>query len=299
MQVVVPERLEVRSADALMLRVEHHGSGAFPVSVLIHGYGEGAYVWKACLRDITACSSAYLVNLRGHGDSDWDPQRRYDAPTHARDVEHIVRQVAPAAAVLIGHSLGALVALLVAARAPTTVAALVLVDFGPTPAREVWLQARDNLARSLRGYATVAEYASWLERSRPLTQPDVLPQLAHDALRADVHGFTPKVDPALARWEYEDLSAIAGTGLWPVLASLTCPVLIVRGSGSAVLTRAEAQRMAGSIAYARLTEIEASGHAVVTDNPQELGRVIRHFISELCAERVHAQSQPISRPRSA
>ncbi len=56
------------------------GSGS-PRLVLIHGMGDGAFVWDELVSQLRVTTSGVTVDLRGHGDSPWDSLRRYNAAT--------------------------------------------------------------------------------------------------------------------------------------------------------------------------------------------------------------------------
>jgi pimeloyl-ACP methyl ester carboxylesterase len=87
----VVHRREVR--DGLSLAYLHEGIGGYPL-VLLHGYPETKRIWW---RNVSALAGAgyevIVPDLRGHGDSDVDPEDRYDIVTYSRDVEALVRGV--------------------------------------------------------------------------------------------------------------------------------------------------------------------------------------------------------------
>jgi pimeloyl-ACP methyl ester carboxylesterase len=100
---------------------------AGPPLVLVHGGGSH---WQGFLPIITALAAdwhIYALDLRGHGRSGWTPER-YCLDDYAADLcAFLDRQVA-APAVLMGHSLGGMIALLAAARVPLAVRAVILGD---------------------------------------------------------------------------------------------------------------------------------------------------------------------------
>ena len=75
----------------------------------------------------------------------------------------------------------------------------------------------------------------------------------------------------------------SGTGapdgeLWPVLASIPCPTLIVRGAQSDLLTREVAQRMVETMPDTKLVEVPRAGHMVFEDNPEDFLEVVHPFL---------------------
>ena len=71
--------------------------------------------------------------------------------------------------------------------------------------------------------------------------------------------------------------SVADGVLWAACAAIKCPTLIVRGSRSDILTREGAERMAASIANARMVEVDA-GHVVPLENSSGFYEAVRDFI---------------------
>src|SRR5262249_18043770 len=91
--------------------------GAQPI-MLLHGLGVGGAVWQAFARRLLPHLAALAPDLRGYADSD-APPGGYAPIDYARDVAEVLS--AEGAMPLVGHSLGALVALETAALDPARV----------------------------------------------------------------------------------------------------------------------------------------------------------------------------------
>src|SRR2546427_6230267 len=74
----------------------------------------------------------FAPDLRGRGDSD-KPERGYGMARHAADVVAAMRNMGIGPSIVVGHSMGAYVATLMAAEHPDLVAGLVLLDGGHPP----------------------------------------------------------------------------------------------------------------------------------------------------------------------
>jgi esterase len=230
------------------------------------------------MRSIEDWVRGVAVDLRGHGDSDWASPSTYNIETHVSDVSEVMALLGNERQILIGHSMGAQILMRIAALRPTRVRALVLVDFGP----DINALARRHmlalLRESLRHYESVAEFAQWLGNTRPLVPPDLLQHLALHSLRPVDGGYRLKLDPALV--EAMDASSPQEDELlWKIMRDIACPVLVIRGGGSAVLSRQAAERMAATLPNGRLMTVSA-GHAVMMDNPQEFNDVVARFVRE-------------------
>ncbi len=108
------------------LAYEQVGQGQPPL-VLIHGAFADHSVYDAQVAYFSPNHRIVAVDLRGHGDSD-KPEEAYTIPGFADDVAWMCRELGLNQPVLIGHSLGGLVAVQVAATNPERVAAVVALD---------------------------------------------------------------------------------------------------------------------------------------------------------------------------
>ena len=101
--------------------------------VCIHGLTANAFFYQAVADDLARDHQLYAYDLRGRGDSD-KPTQGYSVPLHAEDLAHLISAWKLERPIIIGHSLGALIALYFAAHYPDKLSKLVLVDAGaPLP----------------------------------------------------------------------------------------------------------------------------------------------------------------------
>lgn len=101
-----------------------------PVVVAVHGITSNAWAWDPLAHHLAGAAELVAVDLRGRGRS-YDAPQPYGIEQHAADVAAIVEELG-GPLVLIGHSMGAFVAEMVAERRPELVRDIVLVD-GGTP----------------------------------------------------------------------------------------------------------------------------------------------------------------------
>ena len=126
----------IRLSGGLTLQARHRSGNGAPV-ICMHGiWDEGSY-FNALAGDgpgTFAGHPMYLVDLRGHGESD-KPESGYRWTDYADDIVCLVEDEGFERVVLVGHSLGAMTSLLAAAQIPDRIAAMVLED-PPVPMRE-------------------------------------------------------------------------------------------------------------------------------------------------------------------
>ena len=99
-----------------------------PPVVLLPATGETADDWDVVASALADSRTVHAVNLRGHGPSDWPGT--YSIQLFAEDVGSLISQLSDRPVDLVAHSLGGLVACMVASTRPELVARLVLEDVG-------------------------------------------------------------------------------------------------------------------------------------------------------------------------
>jgi pimeloyl-ACP methyl ester carboxylesterase len=271
-------RSAFRSAqDGILLHHTQWGEGP-PDCFLIHGLGEGSFVWSDFAPQLAAFCRVAAIDLRGHGGSDWDPDSRYSIEAHASDVEATVAAIGAGRIVLVGHSIGGNVALRVASKLGGRVCALVLVDFGPGAPAAAITHVRSAITGSHKAFAGPEEFAGLLAQTRPLAGKPELAQYAKSALRRHHDGFyRQRWDPAMVANMPADGQASDGE-IWDKLRSVRCPTLVMRGMGSALLSMETAQAMAKTLQHGKLVTVGAAGHGVMTDNPNGFASAALPFV---------------------
>ena len=97
------------------LHVDDGGSGGLPV-LLVHGLGGSCRQWRGQLAHLRRQRRALALDLRGHGRSDPSDDLSYGISEYADDVAAVADELGLSRFVLVGHSLGAAVALELASR---------------------------------------------------------------------------------------------------------------------------------------------------------------------------------------
>lgn len=273
--------IEIRSALGLRVRAQRWGSEPATL-VLIHGLGEGSFVWEHLIDALSAYGSTIAIDLPGHGDSAHDPAGRYGGAIFAADLERVMDLVAARDVTLIGHSLGAQVAMRVALDGRYAIKGLVIVDGGLGWNQSASAVMQERFSAQARRFHEVAEYCQALMEKYPLAQPSLLQHIASRSLRQTQDGMLElKCDPAVGKL----FGVMEDPALWLRLHTLDCPTLIVRGSGSSVFPRAVAEQMATAIPGALLHVVPRAGHAVMIDAPEAFLGLLEPFLSRLPARR--------------
>ena len=262
------------------LAIWRSGEGPDPL-VCLHGITAQHRAFNAAARLLGPSRGLVGVDLRGRGDSD-KPDSGYGLETHASDVIRVIDHLGLDDAVLLGHSMGAFVALKTALAYPDHVRALVLLDGGwprvessleemTEEEKEEAAALEEGLARAFRRLDMVFEspeaYLDFWFPDRGLTMDDLPPDLAdyylYD-LREVEGGYNPKASRAAAEEDSPSVSSTSPTA--EEMRAVSCPVALVRASqgffpGSDPLISDEARdAMAGSLDIREEVLIEGANH---------------------------------------
>lgn len=249
-----------------------------PPLILLHGFTSHARSWDHVAEAMTDRFRVLALDQRGHGDSDRAPDRDYRVAAMAADLAAFADTLCPGPLSLVGLSMGGRVSMAYAGANPGRIARLVLVDIGPEILPE-------GLKRIMTMVSSVPEELESEEQAYQLLRA-AAPRYSELLLRHRVKwSFTRLANGKLA-WKYDKaLRDQTRTGtrdipnLWPDLARIACPTLIVRGAESDVLSPEIAKRMLETLKDGRLVEVPEAGHTVPGDQPDAFIRILREFLS--------------------
>lgn len=254
----------------------------------MHGFTHHAWVWAGLAQRLQPHFDVYALDFRGHGDSAWDPQQRYLHEHLQDDIRSTVEALSLRGCHLIGHSLGARVAMLALHQQASLASSLTIIDTGPDVGAAGAAKVRRDAESQPTAFTSIGEFHNYLRRIYALADADALLAFATHSLRKNGEKYTLKMDPAFTRalWnpdshhnDSRDLRAPLNEQLWQALAALNVPALILRGAASAILSRQTAEKMAHEvIPNAQLKAVPVAGHAVMLDNPDVATDMIEAFL---------------------
>lgn len=281
-----PRSLRVSGAHGLTLHaLEWSREGT--CLLFLHGFGNDCHVWDETAPLLAPHYRVLALDLRGHGESERDPQRRYEHEILAEDVESLLAGLGVGRVVVVGHSLGGRVAMHFAGRNPEHMAGLVIVDSGPELDTRGTTRIRMETESAKPLFQSVAEYETLLSELYPATSPRMIASLSRHWTRERPDGkFEPKLDPAFWSLRQSKLSPQElrlraereSERLWKVLEGMPCPTLVVRGAASDVLSAEVADRMVDeALSNGQLAVIARASHSVMLDNPQAFNEALCNF----------------------
>lgn len=265
------------TVNGLRLNYLEWGDAAAPPIVCVHGYTSSAQAFNALARRLQDRFRILAPDVRGHGESGWSPAGAYGYADQAADLAGVADRLGLEKFVLIGTSMGGIIAMAYAAEHAGRLSGLVINDIGPDP--EAGSQRITGLVGSRPDdFATLEEAMAYRRDMSPITAARSLEdqrELALGVLRQRADGrWEWKLDPAYIRQRIE-CGAPARPPLWSALQSLPCPVLVVWGTESDVLSEAQARRMVETLPRGELVDLPGIGHAPTLVEPAVLAALDR------------------------
>jgi pimeloyl-ACP methyl ester carboxylesterase len=254
--------METIAVEGAQLSALALGSADAPPVAMLHGLVSGnmASWYSPIATPLSGTQRVLLYDQRGHGGSTV-PRCGFDLDTQARDLQAVLAHFGCGAGPvdLVGHSMGALIALRFALRQPQRVRRLVLVD-APMPACEF-------VAPSLRDFDRHEALAAFVARD---------PAVAGGAKGRRRERLQQRLTALfLESTLLRDLAAMAAEPD-ALLAGFDRPVLLLYGRHSPCL--AAAHHLQGLLPQAELQLLEA-GHYLPEEAPQAVYRHLQRFLA--------------------
>ncbi len=249
----------VMSPDNVHIEYQVYGAGETAV-ILIHGWACDANYWNMQLEALKGHYTVVAVNLAGHGGSGAN-RTDWSIANYAADVAAVAGQVPNAHIVLVGHSMGATVALAAAPLIGSRVSGIVAVDalrsvgLPPLPAREI-----DKHLAPFR--------ADFVGETRKLVTGSLLPRGADKTLVQKIAYDMSLEPPAVA---IPSMQALLSVDLTPLLAAIHVPVYAINSD----LAPTDAGRIRKSLPDFTLDVMEHTGDFPMLEAPARFNSLLR------------------------
>ena len=272
--------------DGIDLVGDVDGPEDAPTVMLLHGGGQTRHSWAGTWQVLVDRGwRAYSMDLRGHGDSAWDPDGDYTHEAFAADT-YLMARALPTPPILVGASLGGIASLLATAESEVqtdTARGIVLVDV----ANRIEVGGRDRIGEfmmgHLDGFATLDEAADAIAAYNPhRPRPTDLSGLAKN-LRERNGRWYWHWDPAFVNGKFGSsdetrTSVIMGGRLDEAADNLQVPALLVRGRSSDLLSEEGAQDFLSRVPHAEYADVAGAGHMVAGDRNEIFNKAILDFL---------------------
>lgn len=263
-------------------------AGAGRPLLLVHGYGATARIWGGARRALADLRTSYALDMPGFGAS---PPRGSSPtlPALAAEVLAFADALGLERFDLLGHSLGAAVAAVVAGTSPGRVGRLVAVSLGARafapelaavglsrppfdltfgaarPLIDLWQPLGRLLMQSPPMALTLGAV---LLHNQPPTEAELWREFLADHAAADPRAYITA------------LTAVGDQALLEALRSVVAPTLCIAGREDRVARPGETSAAQAMIAGSRLFMLDACGHMPMLEQPAAFHLALRQFLAE-------------------
>lgn len=283
-EIVLPRSREIARSGMRLHYLDWGTAGRRPI-VFLHGAALNAHTWDVVCLSLRQQYHCHALDQRGHGESSWAEDADYSGDAHRGDIEAFVDHLGLDQFVLVGHSMGGFNAFTYAFHHSHRLAALVLVDSGPT----MLTKGARRIVEFVTETAELDSLDHVIQKAiefNPRRDPRLLRHSVLHNFRQNPNGkWTRKTD--LRMWHGltnrgRDREQLAER--FRQVHRISCPTLIVQGGLSDVFTRDDAQALAQQFSNGHFTQVGEAGHTVQGDNPRVLAEVLSGFLGKVLPE---------------
>jgi pimeloyl-ACP methyl ester carboxylesterase len=278
--------------DGSEIRVEFYGAEHAPPLILTHGWGPDSTVWYYAKKQLVDQFRVIVWDLPGLGKSKKPKNRDYSLEKYARDLDAVLTLVGDQPAILLGHSMGAMIQLtfcrLFPERLKQRVAGLILADgtytnpLRTTVLSKLLLALQKPLLEPLLHLAIVLSpllhLTSWLSYLNGTT-----------LLTTEISGFTGR--ETRGQLNFSSLIGIkAPPGILArgvlamlkfdetaTLSQISVPALVVVGQSDIATRSIASDRMSREIPQGELKILSPGGHMVLMERNLQFAEIVQAF----------------------
>jgi len=254
------------SDSAVDLAYEVSGDPGKAVLLLVHGGTASRRSWDLVTPALRTRYRVVAVDMRGHGQSP-TPESGYSAVQLSADINRVIDELELKQVTVVGHSLGGMAAIFLAAHRPDVVKKLILLNAPVTPntiGAMAGLEARVNSPGFFP--VTQAFVDEWTSHSRPVPASFVATQQAHVAALRQVV------------WR-QMFGELAKADIRSTLKGIEQSTLILWGARDKLLDQAQYEALQTGIGNARLIMIAEAGHNPSSATPDRVASEITSFVT--------------------
>lgn len=273
-----PNRAHSRFVDVGQVRWHVQMMGEGPVLLFLHGTGAATHSWRALAPLLADRFTVVAPDLPGHGFTVGRPVGGLSMTAMARGVADLLRALALAPRVIVGHSAGAAIAARMALDGLVDPGAIIGLDAALLPFPGLGAKLFPTLARLLFVNPLAPHFFARLART------------PGETARFLLRSTGSRIDAEGVGW-YERLFATSGhcagaitmMADWDLVAlrrdlpRLDVPLLLVHGEADAAIPLANAREAAELAGEAHVVPLADLGHLAHEERPEDVAAIIRDF----------------------
>ena len=260
------------------------GSNNQELVILLHGGGQTRHAWGDTGKKLAKAGyHSVALDLRGHGDSEWDTDGDYSIKAYKDDLVSIINEIGKPAR-LVGASLGGMASLALAGDEINSdlCTALIMVDIGIYPDPVGSDRIVNFMLSGEKGFDSLEDVAKSISNYLPhRKKPKDLEGLKKNLRLKSDGRYYWHWDPRFIRRRpgsrdrrYFDLQLKAAE-------KVTIPTLLIRGALSDVVTMEDVDYFLSVISHAKFVEIEKAAHMIAGDRNDIFAEETINFLKSL------------------
>lgn len=246
-----------------------------PAVVLLHGGNQSAHSWDLVSLHLSDRFRVLAVDQRGHGDSEWSREVDYSLETRAADILAFIRDQQLDRPIVIGHSMGGMVAMRMALSGELSTRGMVLVDVGPELSAKGIQVVHDFVVHNVE-FDSLEQFVDRVAAyDRFRSRAHIARTVKYNMMGRADGKYVSKVDHRRVPAPPDSAVGLADCD------RISCPVLVVRGGHSEVLEADSAARFVAALPHGELVTVPEAGHNVHGANTPGFLRAIAPYLATL------------------
>ena len=239
--------------DNQLIKFDVAGSGKVTI-IFLHGWRSESSVWKNVVDKLPANEfRSYLIDLPGFGSSP-APKTVFGIENYAKLVYNFAEKQGIKTAIIVGHSFGGRVGILLASKYPDLIKKLVLVDSA-------------GIKKEYPGREKIAK----------IVKPLFKPKFMH-SLRKKIYKQIGSEDYVATSEMTETYIKVIDQDLTPELSKIIQPTLLIWGHDDMATPISDAKIINEKIKNSKLEILENAGHFSFLDQPEKFSEILEKFI---------------------
>lgn len=243
---------------------------AAPV-LFLHGTSANGRVWDDVVAAVKTPIRAIQLDQRGHGHS--GDAAGGSGLDYAADAEAVLERIG-APALVVGHSMGARNAWVLADRRPDLVRGVVAVDYTPYVEAEVLDALDERVQAGDRSFADAEQVRAYLRQRYPRLPDAAIARRAEHGYRTTADGLRPLARPTALTALVEGLRR----DFREEYASLSVPMTAIRGEESRIVSRAAWVSAKALAPHVPTVDVTDADHYVHEEQPSAIAAVIDRML---------------------
>ncbi len=242
--------------------------GKGPKILLIHSMGMDAHSMDKLAESLKDKYSILSLTILGHGDSG-SPSTHLPLDEHAEIMRNCYKQLNFYPSVLIGHSVGGMMGMILTAEYPKEFKGLVLVDIAPFDST-----GRHSRPAPPEYFDNEGKAREWLKER----YPGFTKYYYDNRIK---YAFKGKDGKLLLKPTGDSVRSGLVIDLWKYVENIQCPVLMLKGAESETISPTARVKMEKTVPKIEVIEVKGTGHMIPQDVPERFEELITGFLAKI------------------